>query len=337
MLPARPNGSLIMASMSWPDLRAIDAFVTVIETGSMASAAKRLGLSQSALSQIVKTLEAERGTVLFDREVRPARPTGAGLALLEQARALLGQARSFTETVRGDGSPALRRLRLGCVDSFAATVGPALLRGLSGPETDLLMASGLTPFLCEQLLARELDLVICTDPGVGEPGLVQQLVFSEAWVAVFPSDHDVPALAHPGNLQAAAGGLPLVRYSRRSVIGRQIDRWLLHAGIEAPRRFELDATDPMLAIVAAGLGWAVSSPLCLWQSRQHLPALKVVPLPPLRLGERDFFLLRREGEWDGLDAKLIRLTRDVIRRNTWPAIRAALPALPAHTMSGLDE
>jgi len=323
--------------MSWPDLRVLDAFVTVIEAGSMAAAAQRLGLSQSALSQIVRTLEAERGSMLFDRDVRPARPTAAGLVLLAQARTLLGHARDFTSADGGDTAPALRRLRLGCVDSFAATVGPALLRGLSGPQTDLLMASGLTPLLCQQLRDRELDLVICTDPGVGEPWLVQQLMFSEAWVAVFPAGHEVRPPAHPRELQVAAGALPLVRYSRRSVIGRQIDRWLLHAGIEAPRRIELDATDPMLAIVAAGLGWAVSSPLCLWQSRQHLPALKVLPLPLLRLGERDFFLLRREGEWVGLDAQLKRLTRDVIRRDTWPAIRAALPALPAHTLSGLDE
>ena len=51
-----------------PDLHALEAFVTVCDAGSMALAAQRLGLSQSAVSQAIKGLEKELELKLLDRE-----------------------------------------------------------------------------------------------------------------------------------------------------------------------------------------------------------------------------------------------------------------------------
>ena len=156
-------------------------------------------------------------------------------------------------------------------------------------------------------------------------------------MAVFPKAHPVRPLASVRELAELPGGLPLIRYSQRSVIGQQIERFLRHAGVQAPRACEFDATDPLLSLVASGLGWAISTPLCLWQSRHHLDAVQVVPLPPARLGQRHFFLLSREGEWSGLDDEVARVTREVIRRDTAPSIRHRLPALPEAVLSCPDE
>jgi len=319
-----------------PDLHALEAFVAVCDAGSMALAAQRLGVSQSAISQLVKALETDCGTLLFDREVRPARPTQAGRALLDRAVALLEQARALVEQVRATARQDHAQIRLGCVDSFAATVGPALIRALAGSARQLQLWSGLTPGLAAQLQARELDLVICTETRIDDPRISQRLLFSEAFVAVFPRDvapADAPELR---DLLRIAGELPLIRYSQRSVIGQQIDRLLRHARIDAPRRFEFDATDPMLSLVAAGLGWAISTPLCLWQSRQYLGDVSVVALPPTRLGQRDFHLLARDAEWAGLDEEVMRIARGVLRGETAPAIRHAMPALPPDALTWPD-
>ena len=107
--------------------------------------------------------------------------------------------------------------------------------------------------------------------------------------------------------------------------------------MQAPHQYAFDATDQLLSLVASGLGWAISTPLCLWQSRQYLDAVTVVPLPPARLGQRDFFLLSRENEWAGLGGDIARITREVIRLDTAPAIRKAMPALPASSLFCPDE
>lgn len=317
-----------------PDLRALEAFVTVCEAGSMALAAQRLGVSQSAVSQSIQQLERGCGIALFDRDVRPAQPTRAGRALLDQAGDLLAHARSVAEHLRGAARQEHAQIRLGCVDSFAATVGPALVQALSGSVRQLQLWSGLTPTLAEQLRGRELDLVICTDTGLDDRRLTQRPLFAEPWVLVLPRKAlprgQAPrTLAELKTLPALLGdAVPLVRYTARSVIGQQVDRFLRHVGLEAPRRFEFDATDALLSLVAAGLGWAISTPLCLWQSRAWLDQVQVLPLPATRLGRRDFFLLSHARERDGLDDEIARVTRQVLAHDLLPALKKRMPALP---------
>lgn len=330
--PRPPRRSRVL-----PDLQALEAFVAVCDAGSMALAAQQLGVSQSALSQAVKTLEADLGTPLLDREVRPAVPTHAGQVLRERASRLLAQARTLVDQVRASARQAHAQIHLGCVDSFAATVGPSLIRALSGSAQQMLMWSGLTPTLTQQLRGRELDFAICTDSAIDDPRITQRLLFSESWVAVFPKAHPVRPLASVRELAELPAGLPLIRYSQRSVIGQQIERFLRHAGVQAPRACEFDATDPLLSLVASGLGWALSTPLCLWQSRHHLDEVVVLPLPATRLGQRHFFLLAREDEWAGLDAHIARIARDVIRQDTAVAIHRAMPGLPADALYCPDE
>ena len=336
-MPASKPSSSVRRTLDMPDLRALETFVAVCDANSMVLAAERLGLSQSAVSQAIKSLEESLGLVLMDREVRPARPTHAGRVLHEVSAQLLSQARAAMDHVRATARQELAQIRMGCVDSFAATVGPQLIRAMSGKARQIQMWSGLTPALTDQMLSRELDMVICTETSVQDPRVVQRLLFSESWVAVYPKDHPMPVLDSLRSLAGSAGHLPLIRYSQRSVMGQQIDRYLRHVGVQAPRCYEFDATDPLLSLVASGLGWALSTPLCLWQSRHYLDAVRVVPLPAARLGQRHFFLLSREGEWAGLDEEVARVTREVIRRDTAPSIRKCLPALPDSALHCPDE
>jgi DNA-binding transcriptional LysR family regulator len=323
-LPGRPGQAL-------PDLHALQTFLAVCEAGSMAQAAQRLGVSQSAVSQLVKALETRYGVQLLDRDTRPARPTRAGHALLEMADTLLTQARGMAEHLRQHARQDHAQIRLGCVDSFAATVGPSLIRALAGSARELQLWSGLTPGLNAQLLARDLDLAVCTEVPA-EPRLSQYLLFSETWVAVFPrgaagagAAPDAPDMrAFRAQLPP---GLPLIRYTLRSVIGQQVERLLRHAGLELPQRYAFDATDPMLSVVAAGLGWAISTPLCLWQSRAWLDQVRVVPLPATRLGQRDFHLLCRELQWRRTADDIARLARAALLRDVAPALRRAMPML----------
>lgn len=316
-----------------PDLHALETFMTVCEAGSMALAAQRLGVSQSAVSQTIKVLESSYDVKLLDREVRPARPTRAGSMLLEMGDALLADARSMAEQLRQSVRQDRAQLRLGCVDSFAATVGPSLIRALSGSTRQLQLWSGLTPGLNAQLLGRDLDLAICTEVPLTDARIAQRLLFSETWVAVFPRGEVLAPLIEARELKTRAAKLPLIRYTQRSVIGQQVERFLRHIGLEAPRRFEFDATDPLLSLVAAGLGWAISTPLCLWQSRAWLDQVQVLPIPASRLGQRDFYLLCRDVEWSSMADDIARLTRTVLSHETLPALQASIPGLPHDAVS----
>ncbi|MFT4099492.1 MAG: LysR family transcriptional regulator [Burkholderiaceae bacterium] len=337
---AAPRPIEIAARRPLPDLYALQVFVTVCEADSMAAAAQRLGITQSAVSQTIKTLEREAGVLLLDRDVRPARPTRAGQALLAMAEPLLSQARQVFERLRQGSDHEHSTIRLGCVDSFAATLGPALIRALSGRSRQLQLWSGLTPGLNGQLLSRELDLAVCTEAPDDER-IASATLFTEAWAAVFPAGIEPPTVdGHLDLARLAADApmtLPLIRYSRRSVIGRQIDRFLRHVGLEPPRRFEFDATDPMLSLVAAGHGWALSTPLCLWQSRAWLPEVRVLPVPPRRLGLRDLLVLHRRDEGRALVDEIVASTHAALRGQILPMLRRAMPDLPPQAIELVNE
>ena len=75
------------------DLRSLDVFVAAIDAGGMTAAARRLGTTQSAVSQTIANLESALGVQLIDRAVRPPKLTVPGGILYERAKALLDAAR----------------------------------------------------------------------------------------------------------------------------------------------------------------------------------------------------------------------------------------------------
>ncbi|WP_207002309.1 LysR family transcriptional regulator [Trinickia mobilis] len=313
------------------DWRALQVFVTVCDTASMTEAARVLGVTQSAVSQLIKSLEREQGGLLFDRDIRPLRPTAAGRVLLEQAGGLLEHAHAVTQNVRAAAKAGATQLRIGCVDSFAATVGPELVKSLADRVQDLEMWSGLTPAVSEQLVNRELDIAVCTEATLDSKRVTQRTLFSEPFVAVLPRAF---SLAHPQlAFQEALKLLPLIRYTSRSVIAQQVERFVRHLKIEAPRKFEFDTSDPLLSLVASGLGCTITTPLCLWQSRQYLDNVVVSPLPTSRLGQRYFFLLTRNSEWAELADTLANVSVDTVHNLIEPALREALPSLPKNVFN----
>lgn len=308
------------------DLNALQAFLAVCETGSMTGAARQLGVSQSAVSQAIAALERGQGMTLFDRESRPPRPNTAGRALMDLGGALIEHAQMVSTRIGDASNAGTLPVRLGCVDSFAATVGPELIRAVSGSARQISMWSGLTPGLSKQLHDRELDLAVCTQTTLNDARIVEVPLFSEAFIAVVSRNW----LAEHRNAdwRTLALEMPMIRYTARSVIGQQVERYARHLGINSPRRYEFDATDPMLSLVSARLGFAISTPLCVWQARQYLSDVAVLPLPAGRLGRRDFFLLHRQGEWEPFAQETVMLTRRVLDSSIRPALLRALPQLP---------
>jgi len=308
------------------DLRSLRAFVAVCEGDSMAEAAKRLEVTQSAVSQLIKNLEVQTGLVLFDRGFRPLRPTAQGLVLLELAKGLLVQAKAVAERLNSHSLQL--NVRIGCVDSFSGALGASLIRAIAGRVRSITMWSGLTPSLTQQIKNRELDAAICTEMPVELPQIKQEFLFLERMVAVCATDK-------PYTLEDILTNkkLSLVRYSRRSVIGQQVERFIAHLNINAQERFEFDATEPILDMVSSGEGFAITTPLCLWQSRHFLPQLRLIPLPESPLGTRSFYLLSRRGELANLVHDIAAVTRALVVKETLRLLQQALVGLPDNAIS----
>jgi DNA-binding transcriptional LysR family regulator len=316
----------------YPDWDLLASWVAVVESGSISDAASRLSISQAGVSQRIKTLETILDTTLLDRATRPAHPTAAGQRLFEHATALLQSANQMVESVRNVTRAKRVIVRLGCVDSFAATIGPIIIKALSGTSHQIRLWSGITPTLDAQLEARQLDLAVTTTGLSQAPGIRRQKLFSEPYVVVLPRGFEVDRFT---TITELSRQLQLIRYSARSVIGQHVDAYLAANAENIERTCEFDASDPMLSLVAAGLGFAVTTPLCLWQSRHYVPDLRVIPLSsfsrharPYQGLSRSFFLASRENELGHLPADLYDLLKRAFERQVSHDIAKALALKP---------
>lgn len=301
-----------------PDWELLASWVAVIETGSVSDAARLLHISQAAVSQRIKQLETIFSTSLLDRSTRPAQPTAAGQRLFENAKDLITRADQMMESVRSVSRAKRMIVRFGCVDSFAATVGPLLIKALSSSSHQIRLWSGITPTLEGLIEGRQLDLAVTTSVS-SLPGISRVQLFTERYLAVVPATFEVSKL---GSLLDLSHHLQFIRYSARSLIGQQIDEYLQRTGDALERTCEFDATDPLLSLVASGMGFALTTPLCIWQSRQYLPGIRIVPLSSFtRQGRpypdmtRSFHLAYRQGELGTLPNEVRDLVRIAVRKH----------------------
>ena len=112
---------------SSPDLLDVLAFVRVVETGSFARAAERMGLSKPVLSRRVARLEEKLGARLLTRTARGAQPTGVGQAYYARAAAILADLEAAQEVVAEAVTQVAGPIRLSAPLSFGiAYLAPAL-------------------------------------------------------------------------------------------------------------------------------------------------------------------------------------------------------------------
>lgn len=302
---------------SRPDWELLASWVAVVESGSISGAALLLGISQAGVSQRIKQLEKIFSTTLLDRSTRPAQPTAAGQRLLENAKDLLTRVDQMMENVRNVSRAKRMIVRFGCVDSFAATVGPLLIKALSSSSHQIRLWSGITPTLDGLIESRQLDLAVTTSV-TALPGVSRSQLFTERYCVVLPATFEINKV---GSLLDLSRHLQFIRYSARSLIGQQVDAYLQRTGDALERTCEFDATDPLLSLVASGTGFAITTPLCIWQSRQYLPSIRIVPLSAFtKLGRpysemtRTFHLVYRPGELGTLPTEVRDLVRIAVRR-----------------------
>ncbi len=312
------------------ELWALQVFMEVATTRSMTLAAARLGLTQSAVSQAVRKLELDLGARLLERGRRPVGLTAAGTLLERRAEPLLRDAAGLPHALLEANRAPAREIRLGFVDTFACTAGPGLVRALSEEATRVVLWSGLAPSLGAALLGREVDAIVTSDMLEDKDGLVRFPLWKEPFVLLLPA----AMRCAKGGLAAMAEAFPLIRYSARSHTGLQVERHLRRIGLAAERRIEVDGSDALVAMVAAGIGWAITTPLCLLQGAAHAAGTHATALPPPRFNRTLSLVCRQDGPVP-LAARVAEAACGELRRKCLRRLRGLAPGLVgAITISG---
>jgi DNA-binding transcriptional LysR family regulator len=208
------------------------------------------------------------------------RLTPAGGMFRRHAQTILNaSAEARAELAVADIS-ALTTLRLGMIEDFEAEVTPRLLQlmaeELKGAQ--FLLETGASHRLIDQLDSRALDVVVAADLGAAAGGgewMEVHPLLSEPFVVATPRGAVDPARDVAAQLLA----LPLIQYTSRHLMGRQIAAHLVRQNLRLPHRFELDSYHAIMAMVAGGAGWTILTPLGVIHAERFRNSVDVLPLP----------------------------------------------------------
>jgi len=186
------------------EFKALHTFASVADLGSFRGAARRLHMTQPAVSQRIGQLEAELGTRLFERRKRAVTLTATGRELLAYAEKLL---RLRGEMLHALSEKAALRgvLRLGVSETIVHTWLPRFIERLdaSYPHLGLEIEVDTSPNLRDRLLARQIDLAFMLGP------------------LAAPAIRNVPLCRYPVGFVASAG----ITWPRRTVTLAELAAW----------------------------------------------------------------------------------------------------------------
>ena len=147
------------------ELRELRAFVTVVEEGGVSAAARRLHVSQSALSQTMRSIERQLGQQLLVRDHAGARPTEPGAVLLREARAVIARYDQMMATVAGPSRNVAGHLRVGVPLEFPVDLLPAALSRLAAeyPDTTVELLHSSSASQLAAVRSGELEVALVRD------------------------------------------------------------------------------------------------------------------------------------------------------------------------------
>jgi DNA-binding transcriptional LysR family regulator len=277
--------------------RQLESFVTVVDSGSFHGAAERLFLTQSAVSQSVKSLEEELGETLL---LRPGGGRGApglsaaGELFLPIAREILRRFAEGKQAVQELRGLLRGRLDIGAVDVAALYHLPDPLRAFNRahPELAISVRVAGSQTLVDALRAGELDLalVLAARPPQGLSGHHYR---EDALAVVAPVELLDRLGADPDPATIAKQGW--ITYPRGSVSRALIETAFRKAKLPFPVLMEIDRPEAILQLVRAGLGLAVLPERLLDESLDY-EELRRIDLPGLAATRPIQVLHREEGQ-----------------------------------------
>lgn len=291
------------------DLRSLEIFLAVCESGAMSSAARTLGLTQPAVSLAIGDLERKLGFELFDRTVRPLAVTVAGGLLRQRAGALIAEARQIGPLLRETEHGKLPLIRVGIVDSLSRVLTAPLASFLGSRADDVSILLGLTASHASDLLTRRLDLFLGVDDLEDWAGLERWQLAKEPYILLLPAGVEVPRTV--GGLKKLIQSLPLIRFSSRSQTGLEIEAHLRRLGLSPARSFEFDTPYGVTSLVAEGSGFAITTPLCIREAAVPVDGVVTAPLPGPQIS-RKLTLVARHRELGRLPRELGEMVRTVL-------------------------
>ncbi|GAA1016357.1 LysR family transcriptional regulator [Nocardiopsis tropica] len=241
------------------ELQQLRYVIATAETLNFTRAAERCHVVQSALSHQIAALARELGARLFDRTNRSVRLTAAGEAFLPQARAALAATERAVDEVASTLGSVRGTVTVGMIPTFTAFDVVEVLRQYrcAHPDAAVRVRSGPSEDLIDEVRRGTLDLALLGVPeGFSTAGVIARRLRFERLVLVAPAAR---GLVGPLTLADVADE-PFADYPAGGAGRAETDLAFAAAGVQRSVPFEVDRSETMLALIAAGLCVGTAAP-----------------------------------------------------------------------------
>jgi DNA-binding transcriptional LysR family regulator len=237
-----------MRAMKLTGLRAL---IAAIEEGSLRSAARRLGVSQPALTKLIRELERELAATLLVRSTTGVVASAQGMVLYERGVAAERELAHAVEQIQQLGGQMTGALTIGAVPLAVMTLVPETLRtfGREFPQIQLRVIEELYIQQLTRLRTGEVDIALGPVPDNLPPGeFIIENLMPVAMVIVVRKGNPLARAKRLAELADApwvyTGGAPAAGYAR-TLFER--------AGLKAPPAGAIvNSTLGLLAVIATG-------------------------------------------------------------------------------------
>ena len=230
-------------------------FYNVAKLGSFSAAAKELFISQSAVSQSIKSLEEQTGSILLVRGPRSVRLTAVGEMLFSHVEQAYNLIRSAEGKIREMQSFGLGEIKIGVGDTVLRfLLIPFLQKFIKKyPKIKIQIINRTSSGILESLKTGTVDLGIVTLP-VGDKD-VETIDFRTV-EDVFVASERFAELKNKCITTQELSQLPLLLLQKESLTRRNLDAFFSSKGFNVMPEIELESMELLIELAKIGLGAA---------------------------------------------------------------------------------
>ena len=263
--------------MDWvPDLRQLRAFVAVVEQGSFTLAARRIFVTQSAVSHSLRTLEEQLSCRLLDRTGKRVAVTAEGELLLRRCKRVIFELEQASRDLDGLRRWGQTRIRIGAPHSLCHFLIPSVLREFRDcfPRCEPVIEAGDTTLLLDRMAGADLDLVVGLKPrGKGDDGY--RPMFKDRLALVVSSFH--PWALDSSSVTSTINDHQFIIYAKATETHRLIEEWREQKGGRGKKPLVLGDMQAIKEMAKLGIGVGIVAP---WVAAREIAdgSLKVVSI-----------------------------------------------------------
>ena len=236
--------------------RQIDAFQTLIVSGTVTKTASLLGISQPAVSRLISDLEKTVGFKLFNRSGRKLEATLEARLFAEEVTQSMSGLKRIEQAAQNIRDFNHVQLRLVSTPSFAPTLAPLLIEKFSNrhPNVHVCLEIQSDDERIEWMVLENQDFGIAVSTGRNRNIATHELLCTEA-VCILPVSHRLA-----GNKSISPEDLVgenFVSYFEGSIFKSDIDKAFDMAKVQRLTKYEGKTTGAIIGMVGAGLGVSI--------------------------------------------------------------------------------